>query len=110
MRRASTNTEALSQRDRAAKSCCTAIPKKFPQPWQCIGNRACGLAPLDKMVGCVKNCAQMWLNRSHTREQLAADASLVQRLSGYAALEEFSLSCDQCERELKLDLATKKPA
>ena len=49
---------------------------------------------LDKMVVMREELRQMWLNRSHTREQLAADLQgWCQRAeaSGIAALQEFSL-------------------
>ena len=49
---------------------------------------------LDKMVVMREELRQMWLNRSHTREQLAADLQVwCQRAeaSGIAALQEFSL-------------------
>jgi stearoyl-CoA desaturase (delta-9 desaturase) len=49
---------------------------------------------LDKMVVMREELRQLWLNRSHTREQLAADLhAWCQRAeaSGIAALQEFSL-------------------
>jgi len=49
---------------------------------------------LDKMVVMREELRQMWLNRSHTREQLALDLQAwCQRAeaSGIAALQEFSL-------------------
>jgi stearoyl-CoA desaturase (delta-9 desaturase) len=49
---------------------------------------------LDKMVLMREELRQLWLNRSHTREQLAADLhAWCQRAeaSGIAALQEFSL-------------------
>lgn len=49
---------------------------------------------LDKMVIMREELRQMWLNRSHTREQLAADLQAWchrAEASGIAALQEFSL-------------------
>ncbi len=49
---------------------------------------------LDKMVVMREELRQMWLNRSHTREQLAADLQAWchrAEASGIAALQEFSL-------------------
>jgi len=49
---------------------------------------------LDKMVVMREELRQMWLNRSHTREQLTLDLQAwCQRAeaSGIAALQEFSL-------------------
>ncbi|HEX5698492.1 MAG TPA: transposase, partial [Rhodoferax sp.] len=49
---------------------------------------------LDKMVLMREELRQLWLNRSHTREQLAADLQawcLRAEASGIAALQEFSL-------------------
>jgi len=49
---------------------------------------------LDKMVLMREELRQLWLNRSHTREQLAADLQawcLRAEASGIAVLEEFSL-------------------
>ncbi len=49
---------------------------------------------LDKMVLMREELRQMWLNRSHTREQLAADLQTWchrAEASGIAALQEFSL-------------------
>jgi len=49
---------------------------------------------LDKMVIMREELRQMWLNRSHTREQLAADLQAwchQAEVSGIAALQEFSL-------------------
>jgi stearoyl-CoA desaturase (delta-9 desaturase) len=49
---------------------------------------------LDKMVQMREELRQLWLNRSHTREQLTADLQAwCQRAeaSGIAALQEFSL-------------------
>jgi stearoyl-CoA desaturase (Delta-9 desaturase) len=49
---------------------------------------------LDKMVLMREELREMWLNRSHTREQLAADLQawcLRAEASGIAALQEFSL-------------------
>lgn len=49
---------------------------------------------LDKMVVMREELRQLWLNRSHTREQLAADLQVWchrAEASGIAALQEFSL-------------------
>ena len=49
---------------------------------------------LDKMVLMREELRQLWLNRSHTREQLAADLQAWchhAEASGIAALQEFSL-------------------
>jgi stearoyl-CoA desaturase (delta-9 desaturase) len=49
---------------------------------------------LDKMVVMREELRQLWLNRSHTREQLAADLQAwchKAEASGIAALEEFSM-------------------
>jgi stearoyl-CoA desaturase (delta-9 desaturase) len=49
---------------------------------------------LDKMVLMREELRQVWLNRSHTREQLAADLQAwchSAEASGIAALQEFSL-------------------
>ena len=49
---------------------------------------------LDKMVSMREELRQLWLSRSHTREQLAADLQawcLRAEASGIAALQDFSL-------------------
>jgi len=49
---------------------------------------------LDKMVLMREELRQLWLNRSHTREQLAADLQAWchhAEASGIAALQEFSM-------------------
>jgi stearoyl-CoA desaturase (delta-9 desaturase) len=49
---------------------------------------------LDKMVVMREELRQLWLNRSHTREQLAADLQAWchrAEVSGIAVLQEFSL-------------------
>ena len=79
----------------AAKSWLHRDAEKIPQAFaaQLAAVRAASPV-LDKMVVMREELRQMWLSRSHTREQLAADLQgWCQRAeaSGIAALQEFSL-------------------
>ena len=79
---------------RAAKSWLHRDAEKIPSAVAVHLATARAASPaLDKMVVMREELRQMWLNRSHTREQLAADLQAwCQRAeaSGIAALEEFS--------------------
>ncbi len=80
---------------RAARSWLHRDAEKIPQAVAAQLAAARAASPvLDKMVVMREELRQMWLNRSHTREQLAADLQgWCQRAeaSGIAALQEFSL-------------------
>ena len=80
---------------RAAKSWLHRDMEKVPAALTAHLTRVRAASPvLDKMVLMREELRQLWLNRSHTREQLAADLQAwCQRAeaSGIAALQEFSL-------------------
>ncbi|APW47110.1 DesA family fatty acid desaturase [Rhodoferax antarcticus] len=80
---------------RAARSWLHRDAEKIPKAVAAQLAAARAASPvLDKMVVMREELRQMWLNRSHTREQLAADLQgWCQRAeaSGIAALQEFSL-------------------
>lgn len=70
-------------------------PDKLPVPLAEQLALARAASPvLDKMVVMREELRQMWLNRNHTREQLAADLQAwcqQAQASGIAALQEFSM-------------------